>query len=65
MSVTTEISVRACPKVQRLLGRRIRVRTPEYDGYGEVTCVMGHTDAQISEHIATVALEVNDADDQE
>jgi len=33
------MQVQACPKVERLIGRVIRVNTPEFDGLGVVKSV--------------------------
>lgn len=51
-----KIEVHCDKHVERLVGKRIRVRLPEYDGHGIVDSIQGDQDGGI----ATLILEEND-----
>ena len=54
------ITQRCSPEVHRLLGKRIRVVTNDFDGYGEVIEVQGFKTPDGEYHDAFIKLESDD-----
>lgn len=55
-----KIEVLCGPEAERLLGKRIRVQTDDFDGYGHVETVYGHTTPFGSANMAVVVPEISD-----